>query len=182
MKRLSWVVGLLALLGSGAYLFVYVYRWEWHRALLVGLLFLASLVALSSGLVLRRLSRLETRLTEARARDDEHRVRQVLREAPVEPTALPWLRPELLDRTSIFIPVLLGAGVVVSGLAWLVERVAGGAARSDVEEELARDLGAIAFPAGPLVPTEVEALAGGTEAVHQPALRLLLGPPTTGGG
>lgn len=178
MKHLSWTFGLVTLLGSGAYVFVYLTRWEWHRALLSGVLCLAALVVLASGVVLRRLARLEARLATERATHDDERLLRLLQRAPVEPAPFPWLRAEDLSRTSIFIPVLLGSGVVVSGIAWAVERVAGSAARAGVERELARDLGSIAFPATSLVPDEAEALVADA-GLDSPGLRLLLGPPAS---
>ena len=182
MKIVSWIAGIAALLGSGGYLLVYVYRWEWHRALLVGILFLGALVSLTAALVLRRLGRLERRLPTASSsagggRDPLAR----LRAAPVEQPSFRWLRPETLDRTHIFIPVLLGGGILVSGAAWLVERVAGNAARSGVEAELAGELRQIAFPAAPLAPPDAELLAGADDVADDPALRLLLGPGAPGG-
>jgi hypothetical protein len=98
----------------------------------------------------------------------------------VESKPFPWLRPESLDRTHIFIPVLLGGGLVVSGFAWVIERVAGSSARSGVEERLATDLEGIAFPVSPLVPTDAELLAGGDDFPDDAALRVLLGPAASG--
>lgn len=180
MKVLSWVFGVAALLGSGSYLFVYVYRWEWHRALLVGLLFVAALVTLSAALVLRRLDQLEERLCAPSNADGERRALERLRSAPVEAKPFPWLQSEALERTNIFIPVLLGGGVVASGVAWLIERVAGRSARAGVEQNLARDLGLIAFPSSALVPTVTEAFACDDGFGDHPGLRLLLGPPSRG--
>ncbi|GAB3348983.1 hypothetical protein [Modestobacter lapidis] len=180
MRRLSWVLGTVALIGSGSYLFVYVYRWEWHRALLVGILFLAALVTLCTALVLRRLARLDTHLSPDTRSEPPPGALARLRAAPVEATPFRWLRPEAFDGGHIFIPVLLGGGVVVSGLAWLIERVAGSSARAGVEEELAAELVAVAFPAGGLVPTDAEALTAGAGLAEDPALRLLLGPAATG--
>ncbi|WNV77661.1 hypothetical protein [Geodermatophilus sp. DSM 44513] len=174
MRTLSWITGIVALVASGAYLVVYVYRWEWHRALLVGVLFLAGLVGVCTALVLRRLAGLEQRVGTARDRPSPDPLDR-LRAAPVDVRPFPWLRPEAFDRTSVFIPILLGGGVLVSGAAWLVERLAGASARSGVEEELARQLRDVAFPAGRLVPTEGEVLAGDGRA-DDPALRVLLGP------
>lgn len=178
MNPLGWTFGLATLLGSGTYVFVYLTRWEWHRALLAGVLCLAALVVLSAALVLTRLSRLERSLSRGVA---EQRALRVLQAAPAEPAAFPWLRPDDLSRTSIFIPVLLGSGVVLSGLAWLVERVAGSAARTGVEQQLARDLVGIAFPTATLVPDAAEALAG-AQGADSPGLRLLLGPPGPAAG
>ena len=38
---LTWLIGVATLAGSGGYVIVYLVRWEWHRAILVALLFLA---------------------------------------------------------------------------------------------------------------------------------------------
>ncbi|MGY1770982.1 hypothetical protein [Blastococcus sp. SYSU D00813] len=178
MRKLSWLAGVAALVSSGGYLLVYVYRWEWHRALLVGILFLASLTGLCAALVLRRLGRLEREVSaphRASPTDPLHRLRQ----APVDSPPFRWLGAPDPDRTYVFIPILLGGGLLLSGAAWLVERVAGSAARTGIEEDLARELRSVAFPAGPLVPTGTEVLAGGG-ARDDPALRLLLGPPAAG--
>ncbi|SEL97964.1 hypothetical protein SAMN04515665_1253 [Blastococcus sp. DSM 46786] len=180
MKKLSWLVGVVALLGSGAYLFVYIYRWEWHRALLVGVLFLATLVGLCTGLVVRRLNAVGDTVRATAAAPRPPGALDRLRAAPVESKPFPWLRPADPDRTHIFIPVLLGGGFVVSGIAWLIERVAGSSAREGVEQEVATELEEIAFPATSLVPTEAELLAGDEEFGDDPALRVLLGPAATG--
>ena len=177
MKVLSWGAGVLTLAATGGYLFVYIYRWEWHRALLVGVLFLAALVALGIALVLRRLSALERRLGSASppAREPD-RVLRRLREAPHETTPFPWLTPHALERTHIFIPILLGGGVLVSAAAWLVERLAGQSARAGVETELAAELHGISFPRTALVPTDAELLACDDAFSDDARLRLLLGP------
>ncbi|MCZ2819747.1 hypothetical protein O2V63_05340 [Modestobacter sp. VKM Ac-2977] len=179
MKKLSWILAVVTLLASGGYVLVYVYRWEWHRAQLVGILFLGALVGMSTALVLRRLNRLEAARSHPRAGQVPDPL-QRLRAAPVESPPFRWLRPQDLNRTHIFIPVLLGGGVLVSGLAWLIERLAGASARAGVEEELAASLRDIAFPDEPLVPSRAEALAGPATS-GDPAVRLLLGPPAAGG-
>ncbi|MDT0275470.1 hypothetical protein [Blastococcus goldschmidtiae] len=172
MRPVIWTTGTLALLASGGYVLVYVYRWEWHRALLVGILFLAALVGMSTALVLRRLGRLE-RTVSAPSRADD--ALQHLRAAPVELPRFRWLAPHDPDRVGVFIPLLIGGGVLLSGAAWLVERVAGSAARAGVEEDLAGDLRGLSFPVAPLVPSPGEVLAGvGREA--DPGLEVLLGP------
>jgi hypothetical protein len=171
---MSWVAATLALVASGGYVLVYVYRWEWHRALLVGILFLAALMGLGTALVLRRLGRLERRLAAGRDRRTPD-VLDRLRDAPVEHPPFRWLRAPDPDRSSVFIPILIGGGVLVSAAAWAVERVAGAATRAGVEEELAGRLGEVAFPTAALVPSVGEVLAGGDRAAD-PGLRLLLGP------
>jgi H+/Cl- antiporter ClcA len=178
VRKLSWIVGTVALLASGAYLLVYVYRWEWHRALLVGIIFNACLVGLCAALVLRRLARVERQVSGSPASQPADPLTR-LRAAPVEPPPFRWLRPESLDRTHVFIPILLGGGVLVSGAAWLVERVAGSSARTGIEEQLARELQDIAFPGGPLVPGPAEVLAGAGDG-DDPGVRLLLGLAPSG--
>ena len=50
---------------SGAYVFVYLYRWEWNRALVSGVIFLAAEIALLGALILDRVARLGRRLDES---------------------------------------------------------------------------------------------------------------------
>lgn len=151
-------IGLLALAavlaGSGWYVFVYLYRWEWNRALISGVIFVAAEVALIGTLVLERLGRLERRLDAIEPRSPRlpdpavlERVRQGA-PAPSEPFA--WLAKRS-NETSVFVPVLLGAGVVFSALAWVVERVARATARPAAESSLARRLDSLALPPGGLL-------------------------------
>ena len=50
---------------TGIYTIVYVYRWEWNRALFVGMMFVAIEVAAALALILRRLNQIEQRATQA---------------------------------------------------------------------------------------------------------------------
>ena len=133
-------LGALAMLVvSGLYLVVYLYRWEWNRALVAGVFFLASEVAVVGMAVLDRLATV---------------VRNDRATAPPPPGAartngavnggngirFPWLDP---GRFSVFVPVLLGAGVLLSLVAWLVERLARATAPTGPSPLLAR-LGATA--------------------------------------
>ena len=52
---------------------------------------------------------------------------------------------------SVFVPVLMGAGLVVSGIAWLVERLAHATARPVLEHRLASQLQPLAMPSGGLM-------------------------------
>jgi hypothetical protein len=70
------------------------------------------------------------------------RVREGARPAP-DPFA--WLGRDAND-TSVFVPVLLGAGIVFSALAWAVERLARVTTRPAAEESLARRLDSLAVP------------------------------------
>ena len=61
-RRLGLLALIVTLGASGWYVFVYLYRWEWNRALISGVIFVAAELALIGTLVLERLSRLERRL------------------------------------------------------------------------------------------------------------------------
>ena len=159
VRRLG-LLALVATLGaSGWYVFVYLYRWEWNRAVISGVIFVAAETALIGTLVLERLGRLERRIDESErrpARTPDPAVLARVREgapAPSEPFA--WLTKRTND-TSVFVPVLLGAGVVFSALAWLVERVARVTARPAAEQSLARRLDSLALPAGGLLDHDVD--------------------------
>lgn len=175
MKKIAWLSGLVTLLATGGYIFVYLYRWEWHRALIVGTLFVAAEVALATALVLRGLSKVQLGLDVDRTRELEPAVLERLRSNAPRRNPFAWLEPGE-GRTAVFIPVLLGSGVVVSALAWLVERIAGRTAEPAMERRLAGQLTALAFPAGGLVPDEAELLAQNGSSSHDDDLELLLGP------
>lgn len=107
---------LLVLAGSGGYVLLYLYRWEWQRAIIAGIFFLSSLIVLSTILILRRLDRIE-RQGSASAPP------MVVAGQPTEhPTTFAWLEPR--DTYGVFIPILLGFGVVVGIIAVAVERLA----------------------------------------------------------
>ena len=61
MKIIAWLAGIGTLLAGGLYMVVSLNRWEWNRALFFGLIVLIAEVGLATGLVLRRLARLEYR-------------------------------------------------------------------------------------------------------------------------
>ncbi len=175
MKKIGWLTGVVTLLASGGYIFVYLYRWEWHRALIVAMLFVAAEVPMATALVLRRLRTLQRRLDPERTREPEPAVLERLHSNAPNRNPFAWLDPAE-GRTAVFIPVLLGSGVVVSAVAWVVERVAGRTAQPAMERRLAGQLSAVAFPAGGLVPDEAELLAQDGASSHDDDLDLLLGP------
>jgi len=97
-------LGAVALLVvSGGYVLLYLYRWEWNRALIAGIFFLAAEIAVVAMALADRLS-----------------VRTAAPAPPVEPH-FRWLEP---DRFSVVVPALLGEGIVLTVLAYVVERVA----------------------------------------------------------
>ncbi|HEX6131113.1 MAG TPA: hypothetical protein VF044_05240 [Actinomycetota bacterium] len=143
MLHLLLVVVLVA---AGTYLLVYLYRWEWNRALISGLFFVIAEVAVVAAVVARRLGRLERRLDDLgsprtpRSEDDE------AAEPPsaAGPPTFPWLEPGSLG---VFVPVLLGVGAILSALAYVVERVA---AVTEAGPGASERLRAIELPDGPL--------------------------------
>jgi hypothetical protein len=147
-KRFAYASAILALASSGVYLFVYLYRWEWNRALMAGIIFLAAEIALAAALILERMKSIERHLGADKSERDKALLR--LQEvAPAPRSRFEWLK-EGSDELNVFIPVLLGAGVVVSGIAWMVERIAGATAKPVLERRLADRLAPIALPAGAL--------------------------------
>lgn len=152
-RRIAWAVGGITLVYSGAYVFVYLYRWEWNRALTAGLFFLAAEIGLAAALVIERIRKLEHRLDAGPdVTDAAHsQVRSRLTEsAPPARDHFAWLRSST-QRTNVFIPVIMGAGVILSGLAWIVERVARATAGRAREDKLAQRLLPITLPVGPIV-------------------------------
>lgn len=148
-------VGLAALaavlVGSSTYLFVYLYRWEWNRAAIAGIFLIAAEIALATALILGKLASIEKRLTD---RDTETppfgkgEVLDGLREsAPPAKPAFKWLARSG-DDLNVFVPVLMGAGIVLSGIAWIVERFARATARPALEAGLAARLAPLALPEG----------------------------------
>lgn len=182
-RRVGLLAGLVTLAASGWYVAVYLARWEWNRALMAGVIFVAAELGLLGLLLLDRVARLERRLDESPPGPARLRPMQPTRRAPTAPVARPapagpptrrtgraepdprvlarvreaapsrrpfaWLDPA--DRLSVFVPVLLGAGVLLTGVAWLVERIARLTGGSSLERGLASRLDVLALPPGGLL-------------------------------
>lgn len=127
LKVTARLLLLAVILTAGAHTLLYVQRWQWARASLVGVAFVAALVIGATVLVMGRLDRLERRLVAAE--------RAPARSAVPGPTPLDsdtvggeavpdfrWLAPPA--QTHVFIPILLATGMVVSVIAAAVESVA----------------------------------------------------------
>ena len=143
MRRIGVVLLLVTLVTTIWYFFAYLTWWEWNRALIAGVLMVAAEIGLVTILLLSRLDSLGRRVAEAGRAE---RIRSRLEAAPSTSTSFAWLRDP--NRMNVFIPVLLGAGVVASGLAWLVERIARLASRSGSTTSLSRDIATLAPPEG----------------------------------
>lgn len=169
MRKIAWLVAAVTLFATGTYVFVYLYRWEWHRALFVAIVFVAMEVAVAAALVLRRLSGTSS---PAPSPADEQTYRR-LREAPRR-DHFEWLRRDATGM-NVFLTVLLGGGVVVSGLAWVIDRVAHRTAGKRADRQLAEELGELAFPEGGLLAGPGEVFATDAPYDDDPDLRLLVG-------
>jgi hypothetical protein len=134
---------------SGYYVLAYLYWWEWNRALIAGVFFLAIELALGVLLVLTRVARLERRI-EAEGRAAQHaRTLDVLRSnAPPRADRFAWLDPRRSSQLNVFVPILLGAGVLLSGVAWLIEQVARTTSGPALERDLATRLDELSVPSG----------------------------------
>ena len=158
MRRASLVMIVGVLAASGGYALIYLFRWEWHRAIIAGVFFVAAEVGLGTALLLRRLGRLERRLDDlARApraiasTEPDPAVLARLREsAPPAPKPFAWLDPNQ-PNLSVFLPFLLGVGALASVLAWVVEQTARHTTTPALERRLARRLASLALPGGGLL-------------------------------
>ncbi len=123
---------LVVLAGSAAYVGLSMYRWEWQRAIFAALAFLGALGVLLFLALLRRLDRLERRLDQVGSASRAGTVGSGrvpgeggpgygVSAQPAQDFA--WLGPP--HGTYVFVPLLLGFGVLVSLLAVAVERLAG---------------------------------------------------------
>lgn len=155
------VLGGVTLAASGAYTFIYLYRWEWNRAMISAAIFIAAEIAVIGSLLAHRIKVVSDCLdivadgprgsslrapTPPVAVTVAARRRERIHESAPPPRAhFAWLaRPE---RMNVFVPVLLGAGVVLSGLAWVVERLARRTVSPIAERGLTARLDGLSLPA-----------------------------------
>lgn len=156
-RRLATLVLAVTLLASGGYVAVYLVRWEWQRATFSAMVFLAAQAALSTLWLARQLRRATPGIGPAAtpstaARPDhppalaEQRLRAALDTArPTRSKPFAWLAPST-GQLGVFIPLLLGAGVLLSGLAWVIERIAAAVARPGQITSMAAGLAALTPP------------------------------------
>jgi hypothetical protein len=155
-RLIRGLLGGATLAASGAYTFVYLYRWEWNRALMSAAIFVAAEVAVMGSLLAQRLKVISERLDsqEAAAPAPAHTVRleRIRSTAPPARARFAWLaRPEQMN---VFVPVLMGAGVLMSGVAWIIERVARATVAPVAERGLAAQLDGLSLPAQGFVTAE----------------------------
>jgi hypothetical protein len=153
VKVIAWLAGVATVVSAGFYMVVSLNRWEWNRALFFGLILLIAEVALATGLVLRKLGEL------SRSLPGDPRVDEIVRATrPAAPDRFAWMR-ESNDRLSVFITFLVGGGVVLSAVAWLVDRIASSTTTPRRELLLAAQLAPISYPPGGLLVDEMTVLA-----------------------
>jgi len=171
VKVIAWLAG-LGTLGAGAiYMVVSLNRWEWNRALFFGLIVLIAEVGLATGLVLRRVAKLEYSL---KLSAEERAIRGILRETrPPSPDRFAWLQ-ESARGLNVFITFLVGGGVLISGVAWIVDRVASRTSSPAGEERLSRQLGSISYPSGGLLLDDITVLAQEVPGANDDQIRQLL--------
>lgn len=151
MKRVAYAFGIISLISAGSYLFVYLYRWEWNRALIAGVIFIAAEIALAAAAILERIKSVERTLFEQHQERERERVLDHLQQsAPPPSKPFAWLKDN--DRMNVFVPFLMGAGLVASGIAWLVEHFARATAKPKLERGLATRMSVLALPEGGLLP------------------------------
>jgi hypothetical protein len=145
-RFLGLTVTIVVLAVSGAYILIDLARWEWHRAVSSSIFFLAALVVLTTSVVLRSVRRLENRLDRIEATRAPGTVPGATQAvggltSPAGPARqFDWMRRPP-DRLGVFVPVLLGAGVVLSVVAYAVERLAGALCSSTLDPKTAEQLG-----------------------------------------
>jgi hypothetical protein len=167
VKIIAWLAGIGTLVGGAIYMVLSLNRWEWNRALFFGLIVLIAEVGLATGLVLRRLARLEYNLKV----DPE--VASILREtAPPSPDRFAWLRES--QGFNVFITFLVGGGVLISAIAWIVDRVASKTSSPAGEQRLAQHVSAISYPSGGLLLDDVTVLAQEVPGANDDQIRRLL--------
>jgi hypothetical protein len=169
VKVIAWLAGIGTLIMGAIYMVVSLNRWEWNRALFFGLIVLIAEVGLATGLVLRRLSRMEYRNRVDPA------IAQILREtrAP-SPDRFAWLR-ESSQELNVFITFIVGGGIILSGIAWLVDRIASKTSSSPAgEQRLGRQLETISYPSGGLLLDDVTVLAQEVPGANDDQIRRLL--------
>lgn len=180
LRRIATLVLVATLLFAGAYTFVYFARWEWNRALVSAIAFLAAQVALSTMAIMRKVSRTDTTDREPDGSNGTTPRGFGQRRADRE---FRWLDVDLQrNHYGVFIPILMGSGVLVSALTWVLQKISQRTSDPASAQELPSGLERIRFPQGGLVPADHEVRAQGPTGRDDHLLRLLLGPLDGAGG
>jgi hypothetical protein len=143
VRRTAVVVLLVTLVTAAWYFFAYLVWWEWNRAVIAGILLVVAEIGLVTILLLSRLDRIGRHGAEI---SRVERIKARLDAAPHTSRTLKWLRDP--QQLGVFIPVLLGAGLLASGTAWVVARIARLTSRGGTTGSLSKDLARLAPPQG----------------------------------
>jgi hypothetical protein len=76
--------------------------------------------------------------------------------------------------TNVFITFIVGGGLIIAAIAWMVDRIASKTSTALAEQRLAADLQSIAYPTGGLVVDDVTVLAQEFPGADDEQLRRLL--------
>jgi hypothetical protein len=171
VKIIAWLAGIGTMLAGVLYMVVSLNRWEWNRALFFGLIVLIAEVGLATGLVMKRIARLEHALKPL---NSDPAVLNILKDTrPPSADRFAWLR-EQATQTNVFITFLVGGGVLLSGIAWMVDKVASKSSSPVGEERLARQLNPISYPTGGLLLDDITVLAQEVPGANDDQIRQLL--------
>ncbi|MGZ8735770.1 MAG: hypothetical protein ACXWXO_00660 [Nocardioides sp.] len=137
----TWLSLLAVTAVAGGYTVTYLFQWQWVRAQIAGIAFVAALVVASTLVILSRIRRLDRRIDVLTTLAVE-RVRPPPEQLDPEPRPdFRWLSPPTSSRAllggpllalaalsrlpdqAVFIPVFLATGLVVAALASAVERL-----------------------------------------------------------
>jgi hypothetical protein len=75
---------------------------------------------------------------------------------------------------NVFITLVVGGGIILSGMAWVADKIGAKTSTPAGEEKLARQLGRISYPRGGLMVDEVTALAQDVPGTDDSQIRKLL--------
>jgi hypothetical protein len=168
VKFIAWLAGIGTLIGAALYMVVSLNRWEWNRALFFGLIVLIAEVGLATGLILRRLTRMEhTRALDPALADIIRSTRPAARDR------FAWLH-ERTESFNVFITFLVGGGVILSAGAWVVDKIASKTSTPVGEQRLAAELGSISYPRGGLLVDDITVLAQEVPGADDAQIRKLL--------
>ena len=173
MKTIAWLAGIGTLLAGAVYMIVSLNRWEWNRALFFGLIVLIAEVGLATALILRKLGQLDRRPGA-----DPATLATLRSTRPPSPDRFEWLKESARgQQLNVFITFLVAGGVLLSGVAWVVDQLGSKTSTPIGEERLAEKLGLISYPDGGLVVDDVTVLAQDTPGRRRRADPQAPGPP-----
>jgi hypothetical protein len=84
------------------------------------------------------------------------------------------LKDSIRGRTNVFITFIVGGGLIIAAIGWMVDRVASRTSTALAEQRLADDLRSIAYPSGGIVVDDVTVLAQDIPGADDAQLRKLL--------